>query len=1030
MTNQSQQAQAQAPYSLEAEQALLGALLLEPRSFLSVAAFLNNDDFFLKRHEYIWMALSRLQERNDPMDYVTVTQELQDMRVLSEIGGQAYLTSLVNNTPSAVHAEVYGRLVERASIRRRMLKATDEIRNLAMDEEMPIDRVISDAEQVLFSVSDSQIKREFVPMWDAVSEYYDDMEKLLAAGEGMVGLPTGFKALDGLLGGFQKSDLIVFAGRPGMGKCVTGDTLIATSQGMKPIEHLKPDTHGIPDDEGGVFYPLTIGVQTPNGIKQTSHFYDSGVKPTLKITTQAGYSLAGTHNHPVMTRHANWVTLSKLQVGDLVMVHNGRDFDWQSITAISENGLQHCYDLTVPDGHAFVANGIVSHNTSWLLTVALNAARRGARVALFTMEMGVEQMIQRFISMETGIRIQQLRTANISPREHTRFTEAVGRIANLPIFIDDTPAINPIEMRTKCRRLQHEYGLDLVMVDYMQLMSAGKAYENNRVQEISYISRSLKELARELNVTMLSAAQLSRAVEQRQDKRPQLSDLRESGCLSGETQVYLPDKGYSVPIESLVGQSGFRVLSLDPDTYKLQYGTVTNAFCTGTKAVYRMTTALGRTIRATGNHKFLTINGWQRLDELELKSHIALPRTLPEVGVDIMKDSELALMGHLIGDGCTLPRHAIQYTTVEYDLAELVAELANDLFYESIAPRIQKEKNRSWYQVFLPTTKHITHNVRNPISVWLDEHYIFGLRSHEKFVPQKVFGQSDEKISLFLRHLWSTDGCINLRKTTNGHAPIAYYATSSSQLATDVAHLLLRLSMNARIKLVSQGSKGRDQYHVILTGHDDLTLFSELVGAVGKKKLSDLRKVQNYLVKNIPNTNRDVIPRDIWRKFAVPSMQTIGMKGRQMQSQLGNSYCGTTLYKQNVSRDRAMRLAQVVESDEIHNLANSDVYWDKIVSIEPDGETAVYDLTVDTYHNFCAEMMIVHNSIEQDADAVMFLYRDEVYNPDTTEFPNQADVLLSKHRHGPTGTIQLYFEKSITKFMDVNVAKVDLSDLE
>lgn len=383
------------PFSQEAEEALLGAVLLNSDSFLNVASFLNPDDFFLKRHEYVWIAFGRLQERNDPMDYITVSQELRDMTVLDEIGGQAFLTYLVNNTPSSVHAEVYGRLVERASIRRKMLIATDEIRKLAFDEEMPIDRVISDAEQALFTVSDSQVKREFVPMWQAVSEYYDEMEKLLAAGTGLVGVPTGFKALDGLLGGFQKSDLIVFAGRPGMGK------------------------------------------------------------------------------------------------------------------------------------------------TSFLLTVALNIARFGARVALFTMEMGVEQMVQRLISMETGIRMQQLRTADLSAREHSRFTEAVGRIANLPIFIDDTPAINPIEMRTKCRRLQHEYGLDLVMVDYMQLMSAGKAYENNRVQEISYISRSLKELARELNVTVLSAAQLSRAVEQRQDKRPQLSDLRESGSIEQDADAVM-----------------------------------------------------------------------------------------------------------------------------------------------------------------------------------------------------------------------------------------------------------------------------------------------------------------------------------------------------------------------------------------------------------------------------------------------------------------------------------------------------------
>ena len=155
------------------------------------------------------------------------------------------------------------------------------------------------------------------------------------------------------------------------------------------------------------------------------------------------------------------------------------------------------------------------------------------------MEMGVEQMVQRLISMETGIRIQQLRTADITAREHTRLTEAIGRISSLPLFIDDTPSITPVEMRTKCRRLQHEYGLDIVMVDYMQLMSAGRAYENNRVQEISYISRTLKELARELNVTVLSTAQLSRAVEQRQDKRPQLSDLRESGTIEQDADAVL-----------------------------------------------------------------------------------------------------------------------------------------------------------------------------------------------------------------------------------------------------------------------------------------------------------------------------------------------------------------------------------------------------------------------------------------------------------------------------------------------------------
>ncbi|MEP7292826.1 MAG: DnaB-like helicase C-terminal domain-containing protein, partial [Chloroflexota bacterium] len=215
------------------------------------------------------------------------------------------------------------------------------------------------------------------------------------------------------------------------------------------------------------------------------------------------------------------------------------EFYWDEITQIEDAGIRHCYDLCVPDGHAFVSNGIVSHNTSFLLSVALNAAKLGARILIFTMEMGHEQLVQRFLSMETGINTQKLRTGQLLQQEWARFVEATGRLGNLNVFIDDTPAMTPIQMRTKCRRIAHEYGLDLVIVDYMQLMNAGSGYENNRVQEISYISRSMKELARELNVPLFSAAQLSRAVEQRQDKRPQLSDLRESGSIEQDADIVI-----------------------------------------------------------------------------------------------------------------------------------------------------------------------------------------------------------------------------------------------------------------------------------------------------------------------------------------------------------------------------------------------------------------------------------------------------------------------------------------------------------
>ncbi|MEZ4669086.1 MAG: replicative DNA helicase [Anaerolineae bacterium] len=385
----------QAPYSQEAEEATIGAILVNPVTYFAVASFLNTDDFFILRHRYIWEALTRLHERGEPIDYLTVTQELKDTQRLTEIGGAAYLTQLINSTPTSVHAEVYGRLVESFATRRRLLAASDEIKALALNGEMTLDQVIADSEAKLFDVTEQRLTRQLIPMRDAVRQYWDHVEFLMHNRNAAFGIPSGFTDLDKLLGGFQKSDLIVFAGRPGMGK------------------------------------------------------------------------------------------------------------------------------------------------TSFMLSAAINMARLGTRIAIFSLEMGVEQIVQRFFSMESAIDSQSLRIGQLGQQEWARFVNVAGNLDKFPIFIDDSASLNPLELRTKCLRLAREFGIDMIIVDYLQLMNAGGTYENNRVQEISYISRSLKELARELNVPLLSAAQLSRAVEQRQDKRPQLSDLRESGAIEQDADVVM-----------------------------------------------------------------------------------------------------------------------------------------------------------------------------------------------------------------------------------------------------------------------------------------------------------------------------------------------------------------------------------------------------------------------------------------------------------------------------------------------------------
>jgi replicative DNA helicase len=867
------------PHSREAEEAVLGAVLINPEVYYDLAQFLQPEDFFIHRLRWVWESFTRLHESRTPIDILTVSEDMDRQGQLIEVGGAAYLTALLNQVPTTLHAEAYGRLIEAASIRRKMLSAANQIATLAYDESEKIDTVMGEAEKAIFSVSERKLKHDVLPIRTVLSEYYDRMGELAGrTDEEIFGVPTGFIDLDRMLGGLQNSDLLILAGRPGTGK------------------------------------------------------------------------------------------------------------------------------------------------TAMLLTIAHNAALiHKKRVAIFSLEMSNEQVVQRMISQETGIDSHRLRTGKLNEDDWSVFTHAIEVLSDTKIHLDDTPALTPLQLRTKCRRLHMEYGIDLIILDYLQLMS-GEMRTDNRVQEVSYISRSLKALARELNIPVLSAAQLSRAVEQRSDKEPVLSDLRESGCISGDTLVTLAESGRNVPINTLEGKENFNIWALNPQTFKLEAMAVSHAFTTGVKPVYQMTTRLGRIIRATSNHKFLTIRGWQRLDELMADDYIALPRTIGGPKEQTMTNAELSLLGHLLGDGCTLPHHVIQYTTHELDLAELVSSLAKQVFGEAVNPRIKQERN--WYQVYLTSTRHHTHHVHSAVTEWLHSLDAFGLRAYEKFVPATIFEQPMEAIGLFLRHLWATDGSIQLIKGKKVR-PIAYYATSSMRMGQDVQTLLLRLDINAALRSVSQHAKGRMQYHVVITGKPDLEHFAEHVGAVGEYKIGRLDEVKAHL-KDLPaNTNRDVIPREIWRKFVEPSMHKIGMSGRQLQSEIETAYCGTGLYKQNVSRDRAARVAKVVQSPELVSLAQSDIYWDSILSILPDGEAPVYDLTVPGHHNFLANNIIVHNSLEQDADIVMFIHRPDEKDP---AMQNITHLKIAKHRNGPVGQVDLIFRSNLTRFENAATRRVDLNE--
>ena len=376
-------------------------MLINPEAYYDVAQFLRHDDFYIHRHQWIWQAIANIIEHRTPLDFLTLTEELENMGRLEEIGGPAYLTSLINNVPSSLHAQAYGRIVEETAIRRKLLEAANHIVKYAYREDSSLETVMDEAEKAVFGVSERRLTRDIEPIRIVLSDYYDKIGELASQDDEIRGVPTGFVDLDRLLGGLQPSDFIIIAGRPGMGK------------------------------------------------------------------------------------------------------------------------------------------------TGFVLSAAKNAAQKHKKhVAIFSLEMSNEQLVQRLISQETNIDSQRLRMGKLEDHEWTLFTQAIDTLSETVIFLDDTPAITPLQLRTKCRRLHMEHRLDLVIVDYLQLMSSDKRTEN-RVQEVSFISRNLKILARELNVPVLAAAQLSRAIESRKDQHPMLSDLRESGSLEQDADIvmfiYRPD---------------------------------------------------------------------------------------------------------------------------------------------------------------------------------------------------------------------------------------------------------------------------------------------------------------------------------------------------------------------------------------------------------------------------------------------------------------------------------------------------------
>lgn len=383
------------PQNIDAEKSLLGAILIDEEVLIDVAEIVKPIDFYDKRHTTIYGGIIRLFEKHSPVDLLTLTDELSKKNELDGVGGASYLSELTNHVPTAAHAKSYAEIVSQAAVRRRLIKASSDISELAFNEDLTVPELLGQSEAELFGVSDASLKNDLTSIEDILDQSFERIDELFRNKGQLRGIRTGYRDLDNITAGLQRSNLIILAARPAMGKTT--------------------------------------------------------------LVTNLAYNVATIEKKPVL---------------------------------------------------------------------------------FFSLEMSKEQLIDRMLADAAGVDSWNIQTGNLSEEDFSKLSDAMGEMAEAPIYIDDTPGITALELRTKARRLAHDGELGLIVIDYLQLLEP-TTKTGNRVQEVSEISRSLKLIARELNVPVIALSQLSRQVESREDKRPQLADLRESGSIEQDADIVM-----------------------------------------------------------------------------------------------------------------------------------------------------------------------------------------------------------------------------------------------------------------------------------------------------------------------------------------------------------------------------------------------------------------------------------------------------------------------------------------------------------
>ncbi len=708
------------PQSLEAEQSVLGSMLLERDAIARVIELVRPEDFYRDAHRKVFEIIANLFERGEPADLVSVTERLRSKGQIDDVGGAAYVTSMLHAVPTAANVEYYARLIVQKSMLRQMITAGTNIVGMGFREDQDVEVLVDQAEKLVYGIASRRIGQNFVPIPEVLRAAFERIDKQYREKGTISGVPTGFVELDRLTSGLQPADLIILAARPSMGKCLKFDAEVvdASTGEVRTIQEMvaQGKAHLLTLDRDYRFVPAA-----------PSLFVDDGIKPVFRVRTSGGREVETTLTHPFLTP-SGWEPLGALTPGALIAVPrrlpvfgraelpdhevkllaylcSGRlpanprvaedfadaasaaeailaasrnpqaasgigggaeggaavtdllwrypelahapvvrsipacvfalrrekltlflnrllgsvaevsehpdgyrvqvpmpsercargvqhlllrfgvpaardgamltlgvsaapalfrevgvfgweklrrwarnaqrslieeiDVMWEEVVTIDEIGAYQVYDLTVPETHNFVANDVCVHNTTFALNIATGAAlHHKMPVAIFSLETNKEQLVQRMLCSEAQVDSSRLRSGYLTDTDWPRLAEAMGRLSEAPIFIDDSATISAIEMRAKARKLRAEHGLGLIIIDYLQMIQSYKRAEN-RTQEVSEIARSIKSLAKELDIPVIAISQLSRVVEATGSRRPQLSHLRESGELEQVADLVL-----------------------------------------------------------------------------------------------------------------------------------------------------------------------------------------------------------------------------------------------------------------------------------------------------------------------------------------------------------------------------------------------------------------------------------------------------------------------------------------------------------